>query len=700
MNPGKTFTLIFAILMSCACMLHGQAFTEMNFSITDIYGSSDWGDYDNDGDLDLLLTGSTSSMDNSTIFVYKNNDDGTFTHRTGLTLKGVSFGVGKWFDFNNDGILDIFTNGLEYNSWGNDQPACYLYKGKPDGTFEAVESGDIFIKCSNSAMAWSDINNDGFVDIAVCGFTEMNPNYHARIYENHAGEFVESSKFKIDKLINGSLEWGDYDNDLDCDLLMSGWRIDWNSGAHVWETAIYRNDNDSLKKLQAGLQGVTFGSASWGDYDADGDLDILVTGVFEYWANEQSVFRVYKNIGNDSFVPILTPDIPNIYFNTSVWGDIDNDGDLDIMATGRDASSENEYTYLFKNDNGNIINYMLLCGIQASSLNMVDYDNDGDLDLFLTGWADFAGHTKVFRNNLTVENLPPSPPANLNATLNGNKVVLSWQPSTDDHTTSDNLTYNIYVGTQPENASIMQPCADLNTGFRKIACFGNAGQNTSWTLTLPDDTSEYFWGVQAIDNSFLGSGFTGFISINIPPVVFTDQPTEPGDRQINLNGRVNPIDQTVYAWFEYGIDTTLLTATLPVMVTGDSLNHVTALIDELMYNRNYYYRIAAGADPLVSTDAVKGDFVTFRTGPDGIQGDNSHFVIYPNPSGGLFKYTMKQKNEGVITIYDLKGRKCMQIHCDQLQHIGVIDIRTLDNGIYNAVIISETVVLNYRLVKQ
>ncbi|MHC1774009.1 MAG: FG-GAP-like repeat-containing protein [Lentimicrobium sp.] len=699
MNSVKTIALILAILMPGACMVYAQSFTEMQHSITDIYGSSDWGDYDNDGDLDVLLTGSTSSMDNSTIFVYKNNADGTFTQQSGLLLNGVSFGVGKWFDFNNDGLLDIFTSGQEYNSWGNDQPACYLYMGKPGGTFELVESGEVFVKCINSAMAWSDINHDGFPDVAVCGFTEMNPSYHARIYENHAGEFVESSRFKIDSLINGSLEWGDYDNDLDPDLLMLGWRYDWDSRSDVWETTIYRNDNDSLKKLSAGLDGATFGSASWGDYDADGDLDILVTGIYGR-EDEESVFRIYKNTGNDNFVQIQTPNIPNIYFNTSVWGDIDNDGDLDIMATGRSSSYVNEYTYLLVNDNGMFNRNSLLCQIQASSLNMVDYDNDGDLDLFLTGWADYAGHTKVFRNDITVENLPPAPPTNLTSSMNGNKVVLSWEPSTDDHTASDNLTYNIYVGTQPENAAIMQPCADLNTGFRKIAGFGNAGLNTSWTLTLPDETTEYYWGVQAIDNSFRGSGFTGFPSVNLPPVVITDQPSEHSERQINLNGRVNPKGQYLYAWFEYGTDTTLLTSTLPVMVTGDSLNHVTTHINELMVNSVYYYRTAAGIDPPVSSDAVKGDFVTFRTEPDGIPGFNSPVVIYPNPSDGLFRYNIEEQSEAVITIYDLKGRKCMQISCNHLPHSGIIDIRALDDGIYNAVIVSGTSVLNLRVVKQ
>ena len=699
MNPGKTVALILVLLLPGACILRAQSFTEMHYSITDIYGSSDWGDYDNDGDLDLLLTGSTYSMNNSTIFVYKNNADGTFTHQASLALNGVSFGVGKWFDFNNDGILDIFTSGEEYDSWGYTQPVCYLYTGKPDGTFELASTGDVFVKSTNSTMAWSDINKDGFPDIAVCGYTDMNPNYHARIYENHAGAFVESSKFKIDGLINGSLEWGDYDNDLDPDLLMSGWRYDWDSRGKVWETAIYRNDNDSLKKLSAGLEGVTFGSASWGDYDGDGDLDILVTGIFEEWGEDKSVFRIYENIGNDTFVPIETPGIPDIYFGKSVWGDIDNDGDLDIMATGGNASYEYGYTYLFINDNGNFDNYVLLCEIKASSLNLVDYDNDGDLDLFLTGWASFAGHTKVFRNDLIVENLPPSPPSNLTAMMSGNKVILSWQPSTDDHTASGSLTYNIYAGTQLEDASIMQPCADLTTGFRKIAWFGNTGLNTSWSLTLPDETTEFYWGVQAIDNSFLGSEFTPFISTNIPPVVITDQPSEYDEREINLNGRVNPKGQSLYAWFEYGTDTTLLTPTAPVMVNGDSFNQVTTLINELMLNSLYYYRIAAGTDPLLSSDAVKGDFVAFRTESDGIHEINNPFFIYPNPSDGQYNYSIKEKNEGVIYIYDLKGRRCMQLSCNQFQHDGVIDIRTLDNGIYNAVIISESKVLNYRLVK-
>lgn len=700
MSSVKTLVLLLAFLMPGTRALRAQSFTEMFYSITDIYGSSDWGDYDNDGDLDLLLTGSTVSMDNATIFVYKNNPGSIFTHQAGLSLNGVSNGVGKWLDFNNDGLLDIFTSGQEYNSWGNEEPVCYLYIGKPGGTFERMESDDVFIKNVQSSMAWGDINNDGFADIAISGFTEMYPNYHARIYENHAGEFVESSRFKIDSLINGSLEWGDYDNDLDLDLLMTGWRYDWDRMAHVWETTIYRNDMDSLKKLQAGLDGVTYGSASWGDYDADGDLDILVTGVYGSSGEEESVFRIYKNNGNDSFLSQLMPDIPDIYFNSSVWGDIDNDGDLDIMVSGRSANLEDEYTYLLKNDNGNFINHALLCGIQASSLNMVDYDNDGDLDLFLTGWADYEGHTKFFRNDLTVENLPPSPPANLIATRQGNKVTVSWDPSTDDHTTSGNLTYNIYAGTQPENASIMQPYADLNTGFRKIANFGNTGLNTSWSLTLPDTTTDYYWGVQAIDNSFLGSAFTGYNSILIPPVVYTDQPSEPDAREINLNGRVNPNGQSLFAWFEYGNDTTLLTATLPEMVSGDTLNHVTSHINELIYDSLYYYRIVAGTDPLLSSDAVKGDFVAFRTGPDGIHEVSNPLVIYPNPSDGLFRYSVNEKNEGVIVIYDLKGRKCMQLSCNHFQHTGIIDIRSLDDGVYNAVMVSDTGVLNHKLVKQ
>ncbi|NTW23580.1 MAG: T9SS type A sorting domain-containing protein [Lentimicrobium sp.] len=700
MKPGKKTTLIFAILMSGICILRAQTFTEMNYFITNIYGSSDWGDYDNDGDLDLLVTGSTNSMDNSTIFVYKNNGDGTFASQNGLALEGVSFGVGKWIDFNNDGLLDIFTSGQVYDSWGLDQPACFVYIGKTGGSFERLESDDVFIKTVFSSMACGDINNDGFADIAVTGFTEMNPSYHAKIYENHTGEFVESNKFKIDSLINGSLEWGDFDNDLDLDLLISGWRYDWDSKAGVWETAIYRNDIDSLKKLQTSFQGVTYGSASWGDCDKDGDLDILVTGIYEVNGLEKSFFRIYKNSGNGSFLPLLSPNIPNIYFNSSIWGDIDNDGDLDILATGRSGSYEDEYTYLLINENGNIINYVLLCGVQASSLNMVDYDNDGDLDVFLTGWADYTGQTKIFRNNLTVENLPPSPPTNLSAIRNGNKVTFSWQPSTDDHTDFENLTYNIYVGTQPESATIMQPCADINTGFRKIANFGNTSLNTSWSLTLPDEATDYYWGVQAIDNSFLGSEFTDYTSINMPPIVFTDEPSEQDARKINFNGRVNPGGQSLYAWFEYGSDTTMLTTTKRVLVSGDSLIHVTTRINELMYDRLYYYRIVAGSDTLFSSDAVKGAFVSFRTEPDGIHEMNNPIVIYPNPSDGLFNYALKEKSEGVITIYDLKGRKCMQLSCNHFQHNGVIDIRSLDNGIYNAVIISDTRVLNYRLVKQ
>ena len=74
-----------------------------------IFCSVDWGDYDNDGDLDILITGETYSGEDSKI--YKNNGDGTFTEQTGISLTGVSYSSAAWGDYDNDGDLDIVLSG-------------------------------------------------------------------------------------------------------------------------------------------------------------------------------------------------------------------------------------------------------------------------------------------------------------------------------------------------------------------------------------------------------------------------------------------------------------------------------------------------------------------------------------------------------------------------------------------------------------
>ena len=71
----------------------------------------------------------------------------------------------------------------------------------------------------------------------------------------------------------GSLAWGDYDGDGDLDLAIAGWRDQRTPFA-----AVCRNDQGTFADTHAGLSGVRYGSLAWGDYDSDGDLDLVIAG--------------------------------------------------------------------------------------------------------------------------------------------------------------------------------------------------------------------------------------------------------------------------------------------------------------------------------------------------------------------------------------------------------------------------------------
>lgn len=660
-------------------LLAAQTFTLVQTPVMDVCGASDWGDYENDGDLDLLVIG------DGTFFIYRNNADGSFTALSMPAITGLMNGSVKWIDFNNDGLLDIFTSG--FITQFPDQTVCYVYTAKTDGSFETL-SLDIQGH-GQGAMDWADINNDGFVDMALCGYHELDPHYIGFIFENQAGNtFIESTKYKIEGLIDGSLQWGDYDNDNDPDLVMTGWRWDFINRIDIWETNIYRNDNDSLKKLDAGLKGVTYGSATWGDFDADGDLDLLVSGIQGDHTNEESVFKIYINNGGDNFTEFPTPHIPDIYYNGTTWGDVDNDGDLDILASGRSQDYTIGYTYILINNNGSLTTHSQLCEDQACSMNMVDIDNDGDLDLFLTGWSNFSGHTKLFRTDNSVQNQPPAPPSNLKESREGNKLTFSWDEASDDHTSPISLTYNLYMKSVSENNFLINPYSEPN-GFRKIASFGNTSLTNSYSITV-DNPDDILWGVQAIDNSFKGSAFVIFQTIQ-PPIIITDEPTSLNLTEIDLNGRVNPSGQNIEAYFEYGIDTLNLTETSKTLLTGNEFIDLKVHVTHLEYNSLYYYRAVAGN--------VKGKFVTFLTQPDGIEEGGQNLKFYPNPAKDILKVMLPPNPDGTIIISDIHGTKRMQLQSAQINSSGEIDISSLENGIYNISYTSGNSIWNRKIVK-
>lgn len=451
-------------------------------------GSTAWGDYDNDGDLDLLLAGYSQAGNSAIIF---QNEDGNFSD-INAGLLGCYGGTAAWGDFDNDGDLDILLTG-----YSNSGRISKIYRNE-SGAFNDLNAGLPGVS-DNSCGIWGDYDNDGDLDIFLCGNTGYDR--ISKLFRNDNSTFVEINA-QLPGVTGSSAAWGDYDNDNDLDLLITG-----STSSNERIAKIFRNDNGLFTDILAPLQGVYFGSAAWGDYDNDGDLDILLGG---YSSSAGDITKVYKN-SNGVFSDI-SAGLPGFDSGSLLWGDYDNDGDLDILISGYGMTDY--FSEIYSNDNGVFTD--INAGLPATQMGLSswgDYDNDRDLDLILTGYTYTGPISKIYKNNISAQNTVPAAPSNLSYSVTGNWITMSWNKSTDAQTPQNGLSYNLYIGTSPGTVNRRSPMASVTNGFRRIVQGGFIKDN-KWTIKrLPAGT--YYWSVQAIDNTFSGSAFATQASFTV-----------------------------------------------------------------------------------------------------------------------------------------------------------------------------------------
>jgi hypothetical protein len=339
------------------------------------HGTVAWGDYDNDGDLDLLITGiggrDSSNWDDASPHLSRiyGNDGGAFSDvQAGLT--GVNNNEGTiWSDYDNDGDLDLFIGGGTHEP--NADPVSKIYRND-GGVF--VELNDHLPDLVGGA-AWGDYDRDGDLDLFIFGSPDNGTTFSSKIYRNNHGRSFTDIEAPIAPVWGGSGAWGDYDNDGDLDLLLVGW-----GGGAI--AKLYRNVDGTFVDSYASLTPLATGQAKWGDYDGDGDLDILMTG------SHQTL--LYRNDGSGNF-SMVTTDFPGLSYSTQAWGDFDNDGDLDLVLSGQDATGV-QISRIYRNDGGVFADLQAdLVGLWYCSVNWGDYDDDGDLDLVMAGFQKSEG---------------------------------------------------------------------------------------------------------------------------------------------------------------------------------------------------------------------------------------------------------------------------------------------------------------------
>jgi hypothetical protein len=256
---------------------------------------------------------------------------------------------------------------------------------------------------------------------------------------------------------------------------------------------------------------VEYGLADWGDYDADGLLDVLVAGnIQEEDGTFDTVLRAYHNDGG-TYTPTTLIESPNadwLDIHAATWADYDSDGDMDLLVTGNFVG-DNEIvgkSEIYANEGGTFVPLRAELPAPVESVGRggaftwFDLDNDGDLDYLVAG-AYFVpngnglveAQINLFQNGATLQNDRPGTPPGAHAGLGADGIVLDWGAATDDSTPSQALTYDL-----PVRRSTRERRPRRSAEFPAP---GALGAVTHWELTgLVPGT--YQWSVRAVDSAY------------------------------------------------------------------------------------------------------------------------------------------------------------------------------------------------------
>ena len=401
----------------------------------DMGSGAGFADIDNDGDIDLYIVNiphpftQEVSPDSKTNVLYRNNGDGTFTDITHLAGVGhQGYGMGCVFaDYDGDGSVDLYVTNYGAN---------VLYRNNGDGTFRDVtKTAGVGCELWSTGAAFADVDGDSDLDLYVCNYvtydlekleqmqqeslqsgkpvpSALNPHVfepqdNVFYRNNRDGTFTDATaELGIAAPGGRSMQcvFSDFDNDNDLDLYVAN---------DTSVNYVYRNAGDgtftdvSDASWAADFRGSM--GLSVGDYDGDADVDLFMS----HWVDEENA--LYRNLlvesglqnpptsthirfVDESYSAMLAEvSLKQIGWGTALF-DYDNDGDLDIFVTNGSTFQElrqpeiliPQTDALFHNNgDGTFSDVSEITGITAlptrvgRGATFGDYDNDGDIDIFI-----------------------------------------------------------------------------------------------------------------------------------------------------------------------------------------------------------------------------------------------------------------------------------------------------------------------------
>ncbi|HPG40125.1 MAG TPA: Ig-like domain-containing protein [bacterium] len=372
-----------------------------------------FGDYNKDGFYDFVYTNAGALAMADVLYINKGNN--TFTNASaarGVNDTGHTHGIVN-ADWDNDGDLDLFYSNQPVYV-GDTSGRNRMYRNNGNGMFTEITT-TCGLSSENSYSRGSvavDMNNDGWLDLFVLNWGSTADTYNKinEVYLNDGDGTFTRVHNGCDGPTNDSVNYGrqgataaDIDNDGDQDIYMC------RRGKVNW---LYINDgtgNFTEGAAERGIactDGVRHHGATFVDIDNDGDLDLFV---MPYATPGQALpmLRVFKNNGSGYFTDETNSYNIRVSGYSTLFGDIDNDGDQDMFLLRNSEQDPGTVTKLYLNDGEGNLTYNRQPALEVDAGDvrggaMGDIDNDGDLDMYMA--CSRGDNNFLFRNDLDSEN--------------------------------------------------------------------------------------------------------------------------------------------------------------------------------------------------------------------------------------------------------------------------------------------------------
>lgn len=316
----------------------------------------------------------------------------TFDPVAGTPFVNTYNGDLAFFDADGDGALDVFITGI--STAGR---TANLYLNNGSGNFTASTAS--FLGRESTSLAFGDVNNDGRVDIVYTGDRGSTTSYSTLVYvrDNLGNYAVSTLNGSISGATNGDVVIGDINNNGINDIVVVGERQSGINPSEVFQQVLRGTGGANYTAMPAIPDMALYDSnMDMADFNGDGYQDIFINGT-------QRVGRhrmwLYRGTSNGTFVLHPFPRDRGAVEGDVKFLDFDNDGDIDIFVAGTTTSSSLRF-YVNNGSRGFTLgNFLSANNMPMSSLATGDIDNDGDTDIVLAGNAGTNGFIDVYEND-------------------------------------------------------------------------------------------------------------------------------------------------------------------------------------------------------------------------------------------------------------------------------------------------------------